>query len=170
MRARLAEQDARHEIRTEQDRQRAERLLAEARQQRAADRLEAEAEALEKYRQRAIAQAAEDVAPQFVPFISGTSHLGPRPEGMTLDRIDNDGPYAPGQVHWAPPDVQSRNCRHVKLTEADVIKIHRLYDSERDGPRYGRTWTLAALAKKYGVCKQTIDAIITGKRWVLEGE
>jgi hypothetical protein len=73
VRALLAEQEARMEIRQEQDRQRAERLLAEARQQLAADRLEAEAGALALYREQAIAQAAEGVAPQFAPFIIGST-------------------------------------------------------------------------------------------------
>lgn len=73
VRAQLAELDARMEVRQEQDRQHAQRLLDQSRQQLAADRLEAQAEALETYRQRAIAQAARSIAPQFVPFITGSS-------------------------------------------------------------------------------------------------
>lgn len=37
--------------------------------------------------------------------------LGPCPEGHTLDRIDNDGPYAPGNVRWVDWSTQHKNKR-----------------------------------------------------------
>ncbi len=47
----------------------------------------------------------------FVSFEQFFAELGPRPPGMTLDRINNDGNYEPANVKWSTRSEQSRNQR-----------------------------------------------------------
>lgn len=59
--------------------------------------------------------------------------------GMTLDRIDNEGPYAPGNCEWASKARQSQNRRY----------CHHLTFN-------GKTQTASEWAREIGVGQFTI--------------
>lgn len=76
-------------------------------------------------------------------FVAFLADVGPRPSpNHSIERIDNEGPYAPGNVRWATKHEQARNTRRNHVIE------HR-----------GRRQTLQAWSDELG-----IDRLILLKR------
>lgn len=69
--------------------------------------------------------------------------MGDRPNGKTLDRIDNDGPYAPWNCEWRTMKEQSRNRRsNVTITFNGSTKIIADWASEIGMEASGIRWRL----------------------------
>lgn len=72
-------------------------------------------------------------------FRNFEADMGPRPSGMTLDRIDNDGDYEPGNCRWTTRKEQQRNQRRAVYVTID-----------------GKRYRAVELAEQYGLKTDTI--------------
>lgn len=104
-----------------------------------------------RYGERGI-QVHEEWVKDFKAFYDWAMANGYK-EGLTIDRIDNDGNYEPGNCRWVTQDIQNQNQGRTKLNLELVVKV-------RDDPRSHR-----AISEEYGVAESTVSRIKAYKIW-----
>lgn len=80
------------------------------------------------------------VCERWLKFENFLADMGERPKGCTLDRIDGNGDYEPGNCRWATPTEQANNMRSNRNVTVD-----------------GETFTIAQWAKRTGLNKHLIS-------------
>ncbi len=67
-------------------------------------------------------------------------YVSPRPKGMTLERIDNDRGYEPGNIRWATRAEQVRNRRNNIIVQLGEERLVLKDACARLGMSYDAIW------------------------------
>lgn len=90
------------------------------------------ANAANHYHKRGI-KVCQEWQESFLAYVKHVESLDkPSEEHKTLDRIDNDGHYEPGNLRWATAQMQSDNsrvyCKHGRYADPKRITADREWD------------------------------------------
>lgn len=99
-----------------------------------------------KYKARGI-----NVCERWKHFEKFYADMGEIPQGMTIDRINNDGNYDSENCRWADKTTQARNRRYIRPLTA-----------------FGKTQLISDWAKEKGIKLTTLTMRLDAYGWTLE--
>lgn len=80
------------------------------------------------------------VCERWASFDNFLSDMGERPAGKTLDRVNVNGNYEPGNCCWATPLEQGANKRNNRVLTIGGEVMHMAEASRRYGIKQGTIW------------------------------
>jgi hypothetical protein len=77
------------------------------------------------------------VDPRWLDFETFLADMGPRPEGYTLERLDNEKGYGPDNCKWATLHDQQRNTRRTRrvMFEGELVPLIELAERHGQPPK-----------------------------------
>ena len=96
------------------------------------------------------------VAPEWRSFESFLADMGERPDGMSIERIDNDKGYSKDNCRWATSEAQSQNRRSNRLDPESVRRIRE---------RVANGEAKRAIAREMGLSHQVVHQAVIRLTW-----
>lgn len=96
------------------------------------------------------------VCDRWLKFEHFLEDMGCKPDGYSLDRIDNNGNYSKDNCRWACPVTQAHNGRVSKLNWEKVGRIRWMWNEG---------FTQTQIAKEFGITPSNVHHVVLGKTW-----
>lgn len=108
------------------------------------------------------------VCERWQTFAAFRADMSPRPDGTTLERIDNDVPYAPANCRWATRKEQARNTARSLLLTVDGVTRSAVEWGERNpDPRLTGQRIAVRVGKGWSAERAVTEPVRTLNRRVL---